>query len=138
MEDQQSLLRRMQQYSVSNNRWVSDFDFFKIEVVFLQNLLDEYFNNIIRYSHIENLKYICTQLIKINNDIHQLSGLLSEQIIQLELTEIEVTSDAEELTVGQAHLNFLINNFISTYRGVKTELFVLVEDVIRENQCLIN
>ena len=94
--------------------------------------------NIIRYSHIENLKYICTQLIKINNDIHQLSGLLSEQIIQLELTEIEVTSDAEELTVGQAHLNFLINNFISTYRGVKTELFVLVEDVIRENQCLIN
>jgi hypothetical protein len=138
MEDQQSLLRRMQQYSVSNNRWVSDFDFFKIEVVFLQNLLDEYFNNIIRYSHIENLKYICTQLIKINNDIHQLSGLLSEQIIQLELTEIEVTSDAEELTVGQAHLNFLVNNFISTYRGVKTELFVLVEDVIRENQCLIN
>ena len=139
MEDQQSLSTCVQQYNHHNNRWVSDLDFFKIEVVFLEHLVDEYFNNLIRYSHIESLKYIHTQLIKLDNDIHQLSGLLGEHIVQPEsIINKDATSDIQELKLAHAHLHILINNFTNTYRGVKKELFELVEDVIRENQFLIN
>ncbi|MGZ3755948.1 MAG: hypothetical protein ACXVAY_10765 [Mucilaginibacter sp.] len=139
MEDQQSLPECVHQYRVNNKRWVSDLDFFKIEMVFLQRLVNEHFNNLIRYSHIEILKYIYTQLIKINKEINQLSDLLSEQIIKLESIKAKnATVDIKELALTQARLDLQVNTLIKTYRGIKMELFTVVEDVIHENQFLIN
>ncbi len=130
-----SMSARSLQYYVIDRRWASDIEFFKIETAFLHRLLDDYFVRLCNPVHIDQLKYVGKNLLKLEKEECQADLLITEQLKNVELmTEDIIPENADELTVNQVKLEYLMTNLIREYREVKQELFALVESVMVENK----
>jgi hypothetical protein len=130
-----SMSARSLQYYVICRRWASDIEFFKIETVFLHRLLDDYFVRLCNPAHIDKLKHVGKNLLKLETEEYRADLLITEQLKNVELmTEDIIPENAEELTVNQVRLEYLMTNLILEYREVKKELFALVESAMHENK----
>ena len=134
-----ALSARSLQYYVIALRWVSDLEFFNIETAFLHRLIDEYFIRLSDKTYFEKLKLVGNNLLKLEKDKSRADNLLTKQLKQVELMAEDIVPEkAEDLTANQVQLEYLMADITNEYRTVKKELFVLIENVMRENKYRLN
>ncbi|WP_199118046.1 hypothetical protein [Pedobacter sp. ASV28] len=125
--------RSLQYYLIAKN-WISDLEFFKIEATFFHHLLDDYFVRLSAPVFIDKLKLMENRLIDLEEERHQADKQISEQITQLELmAEDIVPENSESLETKQIHLENSMKELTIAYRSMKKDLFVIVEEVIRDD-----
>ena len=133
METTNAISARSLQYYVIARCWASDLDFFKIETDFLYRLLDDYRTRLTDYEHIDELRLMCTRLLKLEDDEVMIDELLTTQLKQFELmSEDIIPDDVETLVVNQVKLENLTAGLTNEYRKVKKDLFSLVKGVTQQ------
>ena len=130
---------RSLQYYVTARQWSSDLEFFKIETAFLHRLMDDYFVPLCDKTYFEKFKIAGKELLKLEKESVRTDNLLIDQLKQVELMAEEIIPEnAEDLAANQVQLEALMTRLTVDYRGVKKQLFELVESVIRENNKTID
>jgi hypothetical protein len=123
---------------VNTRRWLSDLEFFQIEISFLQALLDDYFIRLSDDSdHCEKLTGLKAKLVKLEKSIGKYSLQLQDHIhLITQDVEQQSTEQQEILAARQVELDRRIPRLIGSYRDTKMELFKLVGAIIRANKFL--
>jgi len=123
------------QYHAIARHWASDIDFFKIEMVFLHHLLDNYFICLSGPLYLEGLKKVGKKLLQLERDKYSADLHLIEHLKDLEgQTEDIVFERFESLGNQHEKMEFAMTHLTTTYREVKKELFLLVRQVINAQQ----
>lgn len=130
---------RFLEFYISARRWKTELDFFNVEVVFLNRLIEEHFLQLVGEDRFFKLKQIGGKLSVIMTEKHQLKALLDDQLNGLELLAEGVFEEKTTLLEGkQAHLDYQMIDLIHEYREVKRELYAFLEIVLDERRLLIN
>lgn len=133
METATAISARSLQYYVIGKRWASDLEFFKIETAFLHRLLGDYFARMCDPVHVVQLNQVSKMLRKLEDDEKMTSELLKEQIVRVELiAEDFILENSGELETTHLKLEYLMLNLTTAYRGLKKEMFELIETVLRQ------
>ncbi|MBC6110938.1 hypothetical protein ACFOG5_01180 [Pedobacter fastidiosus] len=123
------------QYHARARHWASDIDFFKIETVFLHHLLDDYFIRLSDPKYLGALKSVGTKLLQLEKDKYSADLHLIEHLKDLEgQTEDLVFDRGEFLTERHEQMEHAMIHLATTYRTLKKELFLAVEQVIKAQQ----
>lgn len=118
---------RTLQYYVMAKRWASDLEFFRMEIGFLQQLLDQRISRPQVQEHID-------QLVKAGRDLigllePEMAELLYGQLFQLELmAEDIITEDADEVAAVQVKLENQMSQLSRRFQAVKRDVYRLVLD----------
>jgi DNA repair ATPase RecN len=137
METQSPISPRVIYYYVNTRRWLSDLEFFQVEVSFLQGLLIDYFIRLTDDSDdLKKLKKLETKLFNLEKDIGKFSLQLHEHIHLIAQVAGQSTAQEEALAARQVQLDALIPELTRNYRTTKKELFAFVGGTIRENKFL--
>jgi hypothetical protein len=135
MENEIEISARAEAFYVVTRRWLSDLEFFKIEASFLHHLQQDYFIRSADQPTIEKLKAIGQQLAKLHADMESAAAHLETQINSIDMiVENRVPEDVKVLNVTQLALGHSMTQLIDEYRGVKKQLFELVENIMRETK----
>jgi len=120
------------QYHAIARHWASDIDFFKIETVFLHHLLDDYFIRLSGPEYLEALKSVGAKLLELEKDKYNADIHLIEHLKNLEgQTEDLVFERGEFLADKHEHMEHVMTHLTTTYRILKKELFLLIQQVIK-------
>ena len=132
------LSARVLYYYVNTRRWLSDLEFFQIEVSFLQGLLSDYFIRLTDDSdYCKKLKGLETKLFKLEKNIGKLNVQLHNHMHLIEQEARHSLEQEEALAARQVELDVIMPGLTKSYRDTKYELFNLVGTIIRENKFLI-
>ncbi|UKT64751.1 hypothetical protein [Pedobacter mucosus] len=132
MNDINSTSAAYRQYHEIARHWASDVDFFKIETVFLHHLLDDYFIRLSGPNYLEALKSVGTKLLQLEKDKYSADIHLIEHLKNLEgQTEDLVFDGGEFLAEKHEQMEHAMTHLTMTYRTLKKELFLLIEQVIK-------
>ena len=122
-----TITARSLQYYVLAKRWLSDFEFFKIESGYLHRLIDVHTLRPQDNGQIEQLIALKSDLLRLQSQ--EFDALLTEQIWQLELmAEDIIAEDAESLVANQIKLEYFVTNLNNEFHFVKRELYRLLLD----------
>lgn len=135
MKSKHDMSEHIQQDCNKVKRWTSDLEFYKVECSFLHNLLDNYFNRLSTPRHIDRLKYLENELIKLEDERHEIDKLLGAYMIQVK--SVADTMEAEEqkdLEDKYSKLWSLMEELTLRIRKVKKELYAIIEKVIEEDE----
>ena len=139
MESLNAMSARSLQYYVITRHWVSDLDFFRVETVFFNHLVNDHFLNIAAYSGVEGLHQILIKIKTLEQNEAATNKLLTAQLKQLELmTEDLIPENPQELTAKQVRLEYMVTNLSHEFRKIKKELFSLLEMVIKQEKRIMN
>jgi hypothetical protein len=139
METLTKLPARALEYYINVRRWKTYLEFFNLEVVFLNRLMEEHFLQLSGEDHIKKLTQLGSKLSVLVNEKHHIVGLLDLQLRNLELLAEDLLSEGlGELSEKQADLECRMTDLIHQYREVKKELYVIVEEILDERKLLIN
>lgn len=123
------------QYHAIATHWASDINFFKIETVFLHHLLDDYFIRLSGPEYLEALKNVGIKLLQLEKDKYSADLHLIEHLKNLEgQTEDLVFDRGEFLADKHQQMEHAMIHLTTTYRALKKELFILIEQVIKAQQ----
>ncbi|MES2062424.1 MAG: hypothetical protein V4456_10925 [Bacteroidota bacterium] len=135
METLNALSARSLQYYVMAEHWASDLEFFKIESVFFDKLISEYFIAIAEASGTEALRHVLNKISRLKEDEQATAKMLTEQLQQLELmAEDFIPENIDSIQGKQVQLEHLITNLTREFREVKKDLFLTIERVIKESK----
>jgi len=135
METLNALSARSLQYYVMAEHWASDLEFFKIESVFFDKLINEYFIAIGEASGTEALRHVLNKINRLKEDEQATAKMLTEQLQQLELmAEDFIPENIDSIQGKQVQLEYLITNLTREFREVKKGLFLTIERVIKESK----
>ena len=122
-------------YHTIARHWASDIDFFKIEMVFLHHLLDDYFLRLSAPEYIEGLKSVGRKLLQLEKDKYSADVHLMEHLKHLEgQTEDLVFDHFEFLAANHEGMENQMIHLTTTYRMLKQELFLQIQEVIKAQQ----
>lgn len=139
MDTLSKLPARALEYYINVRRWKTHLEFFNLEVVFLNRLMEEHFLQLSGKDHIKKLTQLGSKLSVLVNEKHHIVGLLDQQLRNLELLAEDLISEGlDELSEKQADLECRMTDLIHQYREVKRELYVIVEEILDERKLLIN
>ncbi|MCX2452415.1 hypothetical protein OQX61_14160 [Pedobacter sp. PLR] len=126
------------EYYINARRWKTHLDFFNMEVVFLNRIMEEHFLQLAGDNHKKKITPLGSKLSVLMNEKYHVDGLLDQQLKKLELlAEGLLRESPEELAGKQAHLEYHIIDLIHEYREVKRELYTIVEVVLNERKLLV-
>lgn len=116
-------------------RWTSDLEFYKVECSFLRNLLDNYFNRLTAPRHIDRLKYIENELVKVEDERHEIDKLFVGYMAQVKAVA-DTMEAAEQKDLEDRYLKLwsLMEELTLRIRKVKKELYDIIEKVIEEDE----
>ncbi|TDG36485.1 hypothetical protein EZJ43_08175 [Pedobacter changchengzhani] len=121
-----------QQYHAIAKHWASDVEFFKVETVFLHHLLDDYFIRLSDPEHLQGLNSVGLKLMHLEKDKFSVDHHLIDHLKNLEgQTEDLDFNDGELLAKAHGKLEQTMAQLTNNYRLLKTELFTLVQKVIK-------
>jgi len=127
METLSKLSARALEYYITSRRWKSDLYFSNLEITFLNRLLDEHFHELVDAGIKARLKELGKRLSDVVSEEQQIKELLEQQIEKLEqLAKDGSDEHTEELAGKQAHLEYLMMDWIHEYRVIKEELFLVL------------
>lgn len=117
-------------------KWLSEIDFWNIELNFFRNVLDKIFLNIETPKEMDNLIRLQKKIIhakievldKIFQDIADHEGKLSE------LLENEFSHDEQQYRNAHQDYENQINSFLRDFQFLKKEVFEFVEGIIRQKK----
>lgn len=139
METLTKLPARALEYYINARRWKTHLDFFNVEVVFLNRLIEEHFLQLSGQDGIKKLALLGHKLGALVNEKHHIKGLLDQQLKNLELLAEGLFSEGlSKLSQEQADLEFHMTDLIHQYREVKRDLYVIMEDILNERKLLVN
>ena len=116
---------RSLQYYVVARRWLSDLEFFRMDINFLRELLNRQINQLQDREHLLKLNIAKQGLDNILSLVTD--DLLSGQLTQLELMiEDIIPEDAEALACNQIRLELFINELLHKFRALKNEIYPLL------------
>lgn len=137
METQNLLSARTIYYYAHARRWLSELEFFQVEVSFLQGLLTDYFIRLTDDSDdCQKLRGLETKLFKLEKEAGKLSLQVHDHLRLTAQQTGQSTDQEETLAARQVRLEALVPEFTEKYRYTKKELFALVSGIIRENKFL--
>lgn len=135
METLNARSARSLQYYVMAEHWASDLEFFKIESVFFDKLIKEYFIPIGETSGIEELRDLLNKISRLKEHEQATCKMLTEQSQQLELmAEDIIPENIDSIQGKQVQLEYLITNLTREFRAVKKDLFLAIEHVMKESK----
>jgi predicted transcriptional regulator len=135
METLNALSARSLQYYVMAEHWASDLEFFKIESVFFDKLINEYFIAIGEASGTEALRNLLNKISRLKEDEQATAKMLTEQLQQLELmAEDFIPENIDSIQGEQVKLEYIITNLTREFREVKKELFLTIERVVKQSK----
>jgi hypothetical protein len=135
METLNALSARSLQYYVMAEHWASDLKFFKIETAFFDKLIKEYFIPIGEISGMEALRDLLDKINRLKEDEQATCKMLTEQLQQLELmAEDFIPENIDSIQGKQVQLEYLVTNLTHEFREVKKDLFVKIENIMRESK----
>ncbi|MDB5126180.1 hypothetical protein [Mucilaginibacter sp.] len=135
METLNALSARSLQYYVMAEHWASDLKFFKIETAFFDKLIKEYFIPIGEISGMEALRDLLNKINRLKEDEQATCKMLTEQLQQLELmAEDFIPENIDSIQGKQVQLEYLVTNLTHEFREVKKDLFVKIENIMRESK----
>lgn len=124
-------------YYVNARRWLSDLEFFQIEVSFLQGLLADYFIRLTDdRDDCKKLKDLEAKLFKLEKDIGKYSLQVHDHLHLVAQQAEHPAGQEESLAARQVTLDAGVPELTARYRAAKKELFVLVGEIVRENKFL--
>ncbi len=126
------------EYYINARRWKTHLDFFNIEVVFLNRIMEEHFLQLAGDNYKKKMTSLGSKLLVLMNEKYHVDGLLEQQLKKLELLAEGLPKESpDELAGKQAHLECHIIDLIHEYREVKRELYAIVEVVLNERKLLV-
>jgi len=115
--------------------WASDIDFYKIEMRFLHHLLHDYFIRLSAPEYIDELKDLGRKLLQLEKDKYSADIHLIEYLKHLEgQTEDLLPEHVELLTVSHEQIEDEMLHLTKTYRALKQQLFLQIQQVIKAQQ----
>jgi DNA gyrase/topoisomerase IV subunit A len=127
METLSKLSARALEYYITSRRWKSDLYFSNLEITFLNRLLDEHFHELVDTDVKAKLKQLGNRLSVLVSEELQIKELLELQLENLEqLAKESLDEHTEELAGKQAHLEYLMMDWIHEYRVIKEEFFFVI------------
>ncbi|WP_222538241.1 hypothetical protein [Pedobacter polysacchareus] len=139
METLTKLPERALEYYINVRRWKTYLDFFNLEVVFLNRLMEEHFLQLSGEQRIKKLTQLGSKLSALVNEKHRIKGLLDQHLKNLELLAEDLLHvSLDELSEKQADLECRMTDLIHQYREVKRELYLIVEEILDERKLLVN
>jgi len=123
---------KYRQYHAIAKHWASDVDFFKIETVFLHHLLDDYFIRLSGPEYLEALKSVGAKLLQLEKDKYSADIHLIAHLKNLEGQTEDLVFDRGEFLVDKhEQMEHAMTHLTITYRTLKKELFLLIQEVIK-------
>jgi len=139
METLTKLSARSLEYYINARRWKTDLDFFNVEVVFLNRLMEEHFLQLAGEDRIKKLTQLGNKLSELVNEKHQIKELLDHQLRDLELLAEDLLIEGQEGLAGkQAHLEYQMIDLLHEFREIKREVYAIMEAVLDERKLLVN
>lgn len=126
--------RSLQYFAIAKN-WSSDLDFHHTELVFLNQLLDDYFVRLSAPHYIKKLTDIKKEFYLVKEQAKKTEELLSQQTTILELMSDDVIpDDVQGLEAKQIRLEYWMNDLDKAFRKTKKALFRLIEEVVQNDE----
>lgn len=123
------------QYHAIARHWASDVDFFKIETVFLHHLLDDYFIRLSGPKYLDALKIVGAKLLQLEKDKYSADIHLIAHLKDLEGQTEDLVFDRDEFLADKhEQMEHVMTHLTTTYRNLKKELFLLIQQVIKAQQ----
>ncbi len=127
------------QYYVILRHWISDIEFFKVDTAFLHRLLDDHFIRLCETSHITKLKQVGERLLNLEKNENKANEKLKYQIKELQwITKSLILENNDRILSSRVEMEYLIVSVARQYREVKKDVFILIEEIMRENKLLVS
>ncbi|WP_222539111.1 hypothetical protein [Pedobacter polysacchareus] len=124
-------------YYINARRWKAHLDFFNVEVVFLNRIMEEHFLQLSAKEHKKIIIPLGSKLSVLMNEKYQVEGLLDQQLNKLELlAEDLLKENPEDLATKQAYLEYHVIDLIHEYRLIKSGLYHIVGVLLDERKLL--
>lgn len=126
--------RSLQYFAIAKS-WSSDLDFHQTELVFLNQLLEDYFISLSAPHYIKKLTQIKADLYLVKEQARKTGELLNQQISLLEMMSDDVIpEDVQSLEAKQIRLEYWMNDLDKAFRTAKILLFRLIEEVVQNDE----
>ncbi|MDO1513922.1 hypothetical protein Q2T41_14770 [Maribacter confluentis] len=116
---------------VLTNHWVSDLEFYRDDLKFLNHLIDKYFIWLTKPENLQMIKELKTGLQETNTMVHDLLEKVGKHRNRLGLlVEDPNRKDAGVIVMEHEHLEEEIISFVSFFRLNRNETFKLTEYIM--------
>ena len=124
-------------YYVHARRWLSELEFFQLEVSFLGRLLADYFIRLTADRQCcQKLKGSEENLVKLEKEISELAMQLQEHIHLIDRESRRPAGGGEALAARQVAMDIRIAKLTGRYRHTKCKLFDVVAAIVSKNKLL--
>lgn len=114
--------------------WISDLQFFKDDLNFLNKLIDKYFIWITRDENLEAVSKIQESLRKTRNKCTDLLAKTEKHLQQLGNMTEEEKEDSRVFRLEHEHLENEITDFVKEFRKNRREVFSITEHIMDSEQ----
>ena len=139
METTPTFSAKSLQYYVTAKSWASDLEFFKMETSFLNRLLDEYFLRLYNRKLTDKVKGSGQRLLCLAQHEVKVNHLICRQLKEMEwVAKNKIKENEERTSLLQVEIEYQMVNIMCEFRDLKTDIFELVENILREERHAVN
>ena len=119
-----------------SRNWLSELEFAKDEEKFFDDLIKSYTLQLIDSKHFANSKKVIEKLNVIQKETDSLLTMVKNHEKGLKIMVDGINEFDKEKAFKNKHLKLMINekNFLEKYRTLKSELFTVVKDILKEGK----
>lgn len=139
METTPTFSAKSLQYYVIAKSWASDLEFFKMETSFLNRLLDEYFLRLYNRKLTDKVKGSGQRLLCLAQNEVKVNHLICQQLKEMEwVAKNKIKENEERTSLLQVEIESQMVNIMCEFRDLKTDIFELVENILRDERRAVN
>lgn len=128
-----------QQLYILTEHWLSDLQFYKGELKFLNHLFDKYFIMIVHKENLDEIRELASYLSNVSEQCDILIERTTEHLHHLsELIDDPFKYDSNKFRNEHENLENKMAALVKQFREVKTEVFTVSEDVIEKEVKRLN
>jgi len=137
MEATDNLIPFFERYYDTARQWKSDLAFFKTEIAFFHQLVDDYFLSLLETGHLSELREAVDKLDQFEHEENRLQEQLDNLLKTFALiAEGQGGLLSNQLTVAYMDLSASITKVYADFHNAKKELFHTVEKVMTDRKLL--